>query len=111
MAAGAVVTIQQSWDLPGNRTEYLGTIALGSSHLAAGDAIDVANNERFAWLNAVGGGTTASGGGYVYGFDQATQKLFVYYGDNNNASDGPLIAVPDGDLSAATAVPFRALSD
>lgn len=111
MAAGAVVTILDSWDTGGNRTEYLGTIALGSSHLAAGDAIDVAGNERFAFLNAVSGGTTGTGAGYVFAFNAASQKLYVFQGDNDNAADAPLIAVVDGDLSAQTAVPFRALSD
>lgn len=111
MAAGAVVTILDSWDTGGNRTEYIGTIALGSSHLAAGDAIDVANNERFAFLHAVGGGTTGTGGGYTFQFNASSQKLYTYYADYDAVADGALIAVPDGDLSAITAVPFRALSD
>ena len=30
-------------------------------------------------------------GGYVPAYDDATGKLKFYYGDNNNAADGPLI--------------------
>lgn len=29
--------------------------------------------------------------GYVFNYDQSTEKLVVLYSDNNNASDGPLI--------------------
>lgn len=43
-------------------------------------------------------------GGYVPVYAPATTgNLKVYYGDNNNASDGPLIEVPNAtDLSAVT---------
>ena len=42
-------------------------------------------------------------GGYVAVYDLANDKLKVYYGDNNNASDGPLIEVPNAtDLSGVT---------
>lgn len=34
-------------------------------------------------------------GGYVPVYVPSTGKLMVYWGDNNNASDGPLIEVPD----------------
>jgi hypothetical protein len=108
----AVVTVLQQWETGGNRTEYVGTIALDSSYPTGGEAIDASNNERFAHLNAQAGGTTAEGLGYVFAWDKANQKLVALYSDNNNASDGPLIQVPDTtDLSAITAIPFRALSD
>lgn len=39
--------------------------------------------------------------GYVLRYDKANDKLMVFYGDNNNAADGPLIEVPNAtDLSA-----------
>lgn len=42
-------------------------------------------------------------GGYVPVYDRTNDKLKVYYADNNNASDGPLIEVPNAtDLSAVT---------
>lgn len=43
--------------------------------------------------------------GYGFQYDHANEKLLAYYGDNNNASDGPLIQVPNTtDLSAITGV-------
>lgn len=43
--------------------------------------------------------------GYVFEYDGANAKIKAYYGDNNNASDGPLIEVPNTtDLSAITDV-------
>lgn len=35
-----------------------------------------------------------SKGGYVFNYDKANGKVIAYYGDNNNAADGPLIEVP-----------------
>jgi hypothetical protein len=32
--------------------------------------------------------------GYIYAYDYATNKVMVFYGDNNNANDGPLIQIP-----------------
>lgn len=38
--------------------------------------------------------------GYVVTYDYANQKLMAFYGDNNNAADGPLVEVPNAtDLS------------
>lgn len=42
-------------------------------------------------------------GGYKAEYINSTDKLKVYYVDNNNASDGPQIEVPNAtDLSAVT---------
>jgi len=35
--------------------------------------------------------------GYVPEYDYTNNYVKFYYGDNNNASDGPLIEVPDND--------------
>lgn len=43
--------------------------------------------------------------GYWFQYDATNQKLLAYYADNNNASDGPAIQVPDTtSLSALTGV-------
>lgn len=42
----------------------------------------------------------SSSDGYVYKYDLANNKIRIYQGDNNNASDAPLI-----ELVAATATP------
>ena len=41
-------------------------------------------------------------GGYLPQWDAAAGRLKLYYGDNNNAADGPLIEVANGDYSAVT---------
>ena len=100
----AVATVQDSWQTGGNYTEYIGTIALDASYPTGGEAVDVGSNERIEHLAAV------STAGYVFSWDKANQKLVAWYSDNNNAADGPLIEVPNTtDLSALTAIPFRAL--
>jgi len=76
--------------------EYFGTFTPDSSWLAAGEAIDV---DGCAVVDHV---EPITKGGYVFYFDPATQKMLGYYADNNNASDGPLIAIPDAtDVTAA----------
>lgn len=41
--------------------------------------------------------------GYIPAYDTSTGKLKVYWGDNNNASDGPLVEVTNAtDLSGIT---------
>jgi hypothetical protein len=107
----ATLTVDERIQLGGNKTLVLGRVALDSSHLAAGEAIDSSTDENFDRLLSAGGGTAAQGFGYVFAWDKANQKLVVGYADNNNASDGPLIAVPDTtDLSALTSVPVAFLS-
>lgn len=41
-------------------------------------------------------------GGYLPVYDKANDKLKVYYGDNNNAADGPLVENATADLSGVT---------
>lgn len=113
--AAWTVTIIDSWDAGGNRTEYLGTIAATGTYTTAGDTVDATANERFAWLHAQGGGTTATGLGYVFNWNAATQKLVALRQKDPAAAGGADIALPEvgngTDLTALTAVPFRALSD
>lgn len=95
----ATVTIER--DIAIGQTEHLYElkIAFDSSYPTGGETVDVALNSRFSRVNA------QPTSGYVFQFDPATQKLLAYYGDNNNAADGPLIQVPDTtDLSALTSV-------
>lgn len=43
--------------------------------------------------------------GYNFEYDKANQKVLVYWGDNNNASDGPSVEAPDTtNLSTLTGV-------
>ena len=43
-------------------------------------------------------------GGYVFEWDDAAAKLKAYWGDNNNASDGPLIEIPANDDGVANKI-------
>ena len=53
---------------------------------------------------------TNSGYMPVWNGSKTAPKLMVFYGDNNNASDGPLIEVPNAtDLSAQTGFQFTAI--
>jgi hypothetical protein len=48
--------------------------------------------------------------GYVFEYDFTNEKILAYYGDNNNASDGPLIEVPNAtNLATITGVKIRAV--
>lgn len=48
-------------------------------------------------------------GGYTCAYDKTNDKLKVYYGDFNNASDGPMIEVPN--TTNLSAVVFHVVVD
>lgn len=76
-------------------------VALDSSYPTGGESLTAAQLglTDIQTLNA------ASSGGYTFEYDDTNAKLKAYYGDNNNASDGALIEVPNAtDLSAVTNV-------
>lgn len=84
-----------------------GLMAFDSSYPTGGEAFSLAGVgvTRLDQLDVF------PGGGYVFEWDRSTTspKVLAYYGDNNNASDGPLIQVPDTtNLSTVTNVRFRA---
>ena len=85
----------------GNSTRVTGTILWDNSYPTGGEsiAIDDAQNdvklERISFLSA-------NGGGYVYGWDAANQKLLVYR-DNGTATAAALPQVAaTTDLSTLT---------
>lgn len=55
-------------------------------------------------LNAITHIAAEPVGGYVFEYNDATAKLMAYWGDNNNAADGPLIEIPAGDNGVDTKV-------
>jgi hypothetical protein len=76
-----------------------------ASWLAAGEALAAS---AFG-LNQVLYVAPAVKGGYVFTYDIANSKLLAFYG-NFDASDGPLIAVPDTtDISGVGAVRLMAI--
>ncbi len=46
--------------------------------------------------------TSQGTSGYVFSYDRANNKLVVLYGDNDNASDGPLIEASTVAIAAQT---------
>lgn len=72
-------------------------VTFDSSYPTGGEALTAAQ----LGLNKVVHVAPAPASGYVGEYDLTNSKLKAYYGDNNNASDGPLIEVPNTtDLSA-----------
>lgn len=103
----ATVSIQDSWDLGGNKTGYLLNIAFDSSYPTGGEAIDVSGAEGFAAVIPFAGKE-----GYGFEWDAAGQKLLAYYADYDAAADGALIQVPNTtDLSGLATVRAFAISD
>lgn len=82
-----------------------GTLTLDSSYPTGGYAVAKGDFQLSVSLHDV---DVSLGGGYVFDFDRANSKLRVWYGDNNNASDGPLIEVPNGTNLASVTARFRA---
>ena len=75
------------------------TITGDSSYATDGEAI-TANQLGLTRITAL---VPVANSGYVPVWDQANSKLKVFYGDNNNASDGPLIEIPNAtDISTVT---------
>ena len=79
-----------------------GTITFDSSYATGGETFDIVN----IGLTMLSHLTFAVGtSGYVPVWNRSTSapEAQAFYGDNNNASDGPLIEVPSTtDLSAVT---------
>jgi hypothetical protein len=46
--------------------------------------------------------------GYVFVWDKSAGKVVAYWGDNNNASDGPGVEVPNATDLTAVVARFRA---
>ena len=86
----------------GDEYETYKTIAFDSSYPTGGEPLTSADLGFAAAPRDV---RIEPKSGYVFEYDAANQKVIVYYGDNNNASDGPLIQIPDTtNLSTLTGV-------
>lgn len=57
------------------------------------------NNEVVAFLLE----EADAGNGFVYKFDRSAETIRVYQGDNDNASDGPLVELAGGSATPAEA--------
>ena len=94
----AVATIKKKFKF-GNGYCVVADVAMDSSYPTGGEAVS-AEQLGLSALEFVLG---APSGGYVPEYDHASKKLKAYYGDNDNAADGPLAEVANAtNLSAVT---------
>lgn len=75
-------------------------VTMDSSYAAGGWAVTPANFS----LTGITEIQLTPAGGYVFEYDKAAAKIKAYWGDNNNASDGPLIEIPNNDSGVNTKV-------
>lgn len=103
MAIGAITVI--------NKTQVTGVLNVDQISFAGDGAYPANGTPGFQALvrAALGKGNVTiiqvipqECGGYVPLYDNTADKLKVYYADNNNAADGPLIENATANLSAQT---------
>lgn len=86
----------------GDEYEIQKIVAFDSSYPTGGEAFTVADlgfKVLPRWIEI------ETSAGYIFKIDRTNLKVIAYMGDNNNASDGPLIEVANTtDLSAVTGV-------
>lgn len=79
------------------------SVPLDNSYPTGGYAFDVAFQQKVKATRKPLGFIAGDCAGYFPVYDPAAGKLKIYYIDNNNAADGPMIEVPNAtDLSAIT---------
>lgn len=93
----ATLTVSKTIELGEYAIDFF-TILMDSTYPSGGEAIDAVGDLGYFYATFDGPSTT----GYIAKWDKANQKIKVFYGDNNNAADGPLIENATTDLSAET---------
>lgn len=80
--------------LVGNKRQVRGTVTFDSSYATGGETFTPADFGLTAITDVQAQPSTV---GYVAVWNRSTTapKLMAFYGDNNNASDGALIEVPN----------------
>lgn len=96
----ATVTSVFSGSVLGAKQRVSVTTVTGDASYATGGYAISGNQVGFNRITAV---VPVANTGYIPVWDATNSKLKVFYSDNNNASDGPLIEVPAAtDLSAVS---------
>lgn len=94
----ATVSLLQRLKLTNERMNIC-TVAFDDSYPTGGEAVTA---EQLG-LTVVDAVIPLSAGGYVSEYDEANEKLLVYYGNNDGTADGPLVQVAnETDLSELT---------
>lgn len=104
-------TVTKTFENPlGTQWLVQGTISFvgDTSYPTGGEALTI-DNLGVRTLDALLLYPTNSGYVPVWDGSKTAPKIMMFYGDNNNAADGPLIEVPNAtDLSAQTGMQFVA---
>ena len=93
-----------STDVKGSERHVLADVTFDSSYSIGGEAVTAANFGLTVLKNVVPGPAVdpdTADNALVCAFDRTNVKLLLFYGDNNNAADGPLIEFPDTTTGAA----------
>lgn len=91
----------------GTEREVRGTVAFDASYPTGGESLS--GLAAACGLSLVNDVKFFPHEGFVFEWDSANAKVLAYYGDNDNASDGALVQVPNTtDISAQAAVQFVA---
>ena len=89
----------------GDREARVYDVTFDSSYPAGGEAVTPDDfglrNSITAVLAAAARDPDTADNALVVDFDDTNDKLVLFWGDNNNASDGPLVEVPDTTNVAA----------
>lgn len=92
----------------GDRWAKLSSVAFDNSYPTGGEPLtfaDLGFQDAPDFVIVVGGHK-----GYTFDYDATNQKMLVYWGDNNNAADGPAVEVPNTtDISTLSAVKVLAV--
>lgn len=90
------------------KIRVMGTMAWDASYSVGGELVDALFTTA-GYMSSIDNIVMDSDSGYIFKYLPASGKIMAFFGDNNNAADGPLIEIPDTtNLSALTAVPFVA---
>jgi hypothetical protein len=87
---------------------FQGNVVVGTI-VASGNYVNPNGDTPSPLLSAIPGARLAKNpkeviiqgiAGYIYRWVAATGKILVFFADNNNAADGPLIEIPNGAYPA-----------
>lgn len=97
----ATVTVVQRYKIDQAQMALV-TWAWDATYPAGGEAA-TANQLGMSTVSAVIP-VSSNTAGFVYNWDATNSKLQAFYGDYNNAADGPLIDIAVGDTAALTGI-------
>lgn len=89
----------------GDRQARIYDVVFDSSYPLGGEAVTPASFGLTHFISAVIAGVArdpdTADNAFALDYDATNKKLILFYGDNNNAADGPLIELPDTTSAAA----------